>query len=156
MWILLKAYWIQFRLYVALVAFVAWTWAVYSVSTDLERASWERKESARKDVVIVEQVKSTQVSVAAGKRYEPQRARIQKTLATPDRTLDEIIQGPAGDVVLPGELGVRLNELSGAAEASPSASEPDSGMRGFDPIPDSERSAAGLEAYLRSQHGVGR
>lgn len=110
---------------VIVLGFAGWSFGCYTTGERLERAAWEKKESEKKDDVIEFKTGSEKDSQAGGQKYAKKQAAIQKTLTTPDQGLDHEMQGPAGDVVLPGSLGLRLNALMAAGQASAAASQPD-------------------------------
>lgn len=125
----------EIKILVCVVFVAAWTYGAYYTGQQLERAAWERKESAKKDRVIEGKVESEKVSQDAGQKYEKKRDEIQRKLTTPDRSLDDELHGPAGDIELPASLGVRLNALTGANQAQPSASQPDARVRSDAAVP---------------------
>ncbi len=133
---LFTPYLTQIKIAVFLIAFLSWSWMVYNISTDRERAKWERLELAKKQEALEDLKRSEKISVDAGAQYERERIVIQRVLVTPDRKLDETIQSPVGDVVIPGDLGMRLNAISSATSSSPSSSESDIRVPAAASVPD--------------------
>lgn len=128
----------QIKLAILAVVFAAWTFGAYTTGVRLERAKWEREQSAEKDVVIDYKDRSDRLSQSSGQAYETTRAAIQKKLTTPDKGLQDELQGPAGDIELPASLGLRLNAIAEAGKAKQTAGELDSTVSGDHPVPDQE------------------
>ena len=150
----LKLYWVQFRIYAFIAAFVGWTWVVYDLTKTYTLSSIAQEKVVQQEQVIEAKDESVKVSVEAGRKYEPKRAAIQTKLATPDRNLDARIQTNSGDVVMPAELGMRLNELAQAAETSGSSGELDATMRSIRALPDDGHFTTGLETDTGSKYSI--
>lgn len=143
---------------IALIAIVLGATAYFSAhwATQIERTSWLEKQAKADADAIVAQQESQRESVHAGAMYELDRAKVTRVVNTPNRKLDALLQTPVGDVVIPGDLGVRLNAIAAAADQASSAERgSDAAVRSSDSVPDSERAASGVEATSREQYRIG-
>jgi hypothetical protein len=139
---------LQIKLIIAATVYVGSMWTVGHWTTKIERSAWEKKEAKRKADAFESFKRTEKFSYESGTRYEAKRSILQTKLTTPDRKLDEIIQTPAGDVVLPGALGMRLNFLG--TEAGKATGELDSTLPADTSISDDGRSTTSVETDTRS------
>lgn len=155
--IFFETYAIYIRIALAAAALAATAYFSAHWATEVNESKWQKKEAAAAQQVIVDQQESQRESAHAGALYELDRAKIQHVVSTPDRKLDALLQTSVGDVVIPGDLGVRLNAIASAAidQASQAASGSDSPLPSASAVSDSERPASGVEAASGSQYRIG-
>ena len=84
---------------------------------DRIQAKWDKAEQKRKDAETQEIREGARFGAQAGQNHENDKRALEAALRRKNGALDEALKkaaqcGPtAGDVVLPGELGVHLNDL---------------------------------------------
>lgn len=154
LWI--KTYALYLR--IALVVIVLGTTAYFSAhwATQIERSSWLAKQAKADADAIAAQQESQRESAHAGAMYELDRAKVHRVVSIPDRKLDALLQTPVGDLVVPGDLGVRLNAIASAADqTSETIGQPDTVLRSADSISHSVGAASGVETAPGEQYRIG-
>lgn len=97
---------------------------------DRIQAKWDKAERDRKDAQDAEIREGRRFGDQAGQNHEADKRALEAALRRKNGALDEALEkaaqcGPtAGDVVVPGALGVRLNELSHVRAAGSAPAEP--------------------------------
>lgn len=152
-----ETYAIYIRLALAAAALAATAYFSAHWATEINESKWQKKEVAVAQQAISDQQESQRESAHAGALYELDRAKVQRVVSTPDRKLNAVLQTPVGDVVIPGDLGVRLNAIASAADpqASQAASGLDSILPSASAVSGSERTASGVEPTPGSQYRIG-
>jgi len=145
--------WIRIALAALVIAGTAYFSAHWA--TKVERAAWLEKQAVADAQAIAAQQESQRESAHAGVLYEQDRAKVQHVVNTPDRKLDALLQTSAGDPVVPAALGVRLNAIARAGEASAAASGPDAGMPSPSAVPGSIGDPPRMETHSGEQYRIG-
>lgn len=148
-----KGYWTVIKWVLIALTYIFVGWTCWHWSAKLVHAEWDKEKLAQLTAAAEQYNLGVQAGYQAGSDYEKKRAVIQGKLTTPDRKLDDVLQTPAGDALIPGDLGMRLNALSGAEEASPPSSGPDGAVRSGVAVPHGERPGPDLAPAARDQHG---
>ncbi len=146
---------IRIALFALVVGGTAWASAHWA--TQVNESKWLKKQADQDKQVLAEMRRTELVSQDTGAKYEQDRAKVQRVVSTPDRKLDAILQTPVGDIVIPGDLGVRLNAIASAADdqTGQAVTGLDSGLHSGDSVPNSERAASGVEAASGGQYRIG-
>lgn len=101
---------------------------------DRIQARWDQAEQARQALEREQLREDARLGGQAGMNHEQDKQALERVLRKTKGALDDALKraatcGPtAGDVVVPGALGVRLNEVSRARAAGSAASEPVGGV----------------------------
>ncbi len=144
------------KLVLIVLSYLLALWAGWHWGEKLKQAEWDKAKLAQQQVVMDEFKRTEKASYDAGVSYEVKKRVILKKLTTPDRKLDATLQTPAGDVVIPGDLGMRLNELAGAEPASAPASQPALPLFGAHPLSGLGREPSDLGSDPGSEHSERR
>jgi flagellar biosynthesis/type III secretory pathway M-ring protein FliF/YscJ len=114
----------------ALVVGVLLTWVVIKADqhgADRIQAKWDKADADRKAAETAEVREGARFGAQAGQNHEDDKRALEAALRRKNGALDEALKkaaqcGPtAADVVLPGALGVHLNDIR---PPGPAASEP--------------------------------
>lgn len=154
-WVEQYAIYIRIIFYASVLAATVYFSAHWA--TQIADSKWQKKEAAEAQQALADQKDSERESARNGALYELNRAKVQHVVSTPDRKLDALLQTSVGDVVIPGDLGVRLNAIANAAidQVSEALGRLDSGMPAASAVSGSERAASSVEAASGVEYGIG-
>ena len=131
----------MFKAFATLVP--AWVWIVVTLAAlgwvgikveqhgaDRIQTKWDKAEADRKEKERLATQQDASLGNQGSQTHEDDRNRLQAELNKTQGKLDAALKRPArcgptaGDVVVPGDLGVRLNAITVAAPAGPTTGKP--------------------------------
>lgn len=133
------------RAVAAIAAVLAVAWAAVKLEqhgADRIQAKWNASKLADQAAVDDQRREDARINGAASANHQAATAAALAALRRNKGALDDALQrasqcGPtAGDMVLPGELGMHLNEISAAGSTGAAGSEPVDAVRPGPGLPD--------------------
>ena len=112
-------------------ALAASHWWAYSKGGDSVRIDWREAEAEAQRLAARSRAAGAAAGHAAAVRLEADRDAIRRALQRTSKELEDALNRPplqcprtVGDAVVPGALGVRLNDIDRAIEAGATAGQP--------------------------------